>query len=234
MKRIDVIPYTGTGAAINLPSFTPAFVKIYDGCGQHIATWMESMANASVLLLAPEIDSTTSQAAPYIGSTATQLASRAFRYRIASIDYTKAIVAAGTALTATTVPQNLYGAFGKQLAADGTLDTWDAADNATGYATEALAIAAIKAVAAADANHVRAFYCTVISTDAGGFVGATTALNDAAVTAAFYSFSDQLVETAGITPAGKVEGDTFKGITIGTNAYINTLGASYVAELIRG
>lgn len=233
MKRIDVIPYTGTGAAISLESFTPAMVEIYSGCGQLIATWMESMADASVNLLDPVIDSTVSPAAPYIGSTATQLASRAFRYRIGSINYTKAIVTAGTALTATTVPQNTWGAFGKELASDGTLDTWDAAANATGYASEALAIAGIKAVAA-NASHVRAFYVTVFSTDAGGFIGATTALNAAAVTANYYSFSDQLVESAGITPKGKVVGDLFKGISIGTNAYINTLGASYVAKLIRG
>ena len=60
---------------------------------------------------------------------------------------------------------------------DGTIN--QAGANSTGYLTPALAIAALSV---ADADNAFMGYVTVASTDSGGFVPGTTALDDAAVT----------------------------------------------------
>ena len=102
----------------------------------------------------------------------------AFSYAIAGNSYSKA--SAETAFSGLdTVPQNKFGAFSLTLDADGTITINQAGANSTGYASPALAIAALP-VASADSSYMG--YVTVFSTDAGGFVPGTTDLNDAAVT----------------------------------------------------
>jgi hypothetical protein len=114
-----------------------------------------------------------------------KVANSAFTFNVAGTTVSKAAVPAGTALPAATIPQNKYGLYALTIVAGGTITVTGAAGNAAGtYTTEAAAIAALPATAAAS---VLMGYITVVSTDAGGFVGATTALNDAAVTAAYYN-----------------------------------------------
>lgn len=230
MAKDRTFSYTGTGAALSLEmGFCPARVEIFTEIGNMIGVWTSSMSNASVMILHPYIDMLTTDPVPQIGTTTTRMANLAFKYRIASINYSKAAVAAGTALTATTVPQNKWGLFGFELGADGTLDANDASGNATGYSTLAAALAAKPA---ASASHVRAFHVAVMSTASGGFVGNTTALNDPAVTAYFYAHNDALQTSGGITPLS-ITGQSVQGVTIGTNAYINTAGAKYIIKAYR-
>lgn len=118
-----------------------------------------------------------------IGSDTTAVSTDAFEYIISGTVYAKAAVDAGTKPGNDVVPQNKYGAVALDIGTDGTIDVIEAADNATGYDTAALAIAAIPAVAA---SHVRLGTVTAIKTD-GAFTFGTTALNAANSTVAYTS-----------------------------------------------
>ena len=87
----------------------------------------------------------TSSPALAIGGTTTAVASGAFGYNISGTPYTKTAVAAGTALAAGTIPQNKWGIYLLSINAAGTIAVTPGAGNATGYNTEALAIAALPA-----------------------------------------------------------------------------------------
>jgi hypothetical protein len=256
MSTVKTFTYTGTAAALGLNiGFVPTFAEIYDQYGGLAGIWDDSMADGEILVANPDVDSTLDSPAPGIGTTAANCANQAFRIRIAGIPYVVAAVAAGTAPTATTVPVNTYGAFGYEVAADSTIDSgWDAAANATGYASEALAIAAIRAVAASG-SHVRAFFFTVTS-NSGGFVGATTALSATQLTVNYYNFADIRLYTGGVTVIDETEyvssGTIYspdlgtsatatsaaqlqmRGLQLGTSAYINKSGAPYICKAYLG
>lgn len=110
-----------------------------------------------------------------IGSDTSAVSNLAFVYTINGIQYAKAAVAAGVEPGNDIVPQNLYGAVALDIDAAGTVTIAEAAANATGYASAALAIAGIPAVAA---DKVRMGTVTAIKTD-GAFTFGTTALNAA-------------------------------------------------------
>ena len=116
-----------------------------------------------------------------IGSTATAVANVAFDFILAGIRYTKAAVAAGVAPGNDVIPQATYGAVALDIVAAGTVTIAEAADNATGYASAALAIAGIPAVAAGKA---RMGTVTVIKSD-GAFTFGTTDLDAANVTTVY-------------------------------------------------
>lgn len=116
-----------------------------------------------------------------IGSTATNVSNVAFNYVINGVPYAKAAVAAGTAPGNDVIPQSTYGACAFDIGTNGTIDAIEAADNATGYASAALAAAGIPAVAA---DHARMGYVTVTKSD-GAFTFGTTDLDAANVTAAY-------------------------------------------------
>jgi hypothetical protein len=83
-----------------------------------------------------------------IGSTATSVATDAFSYIIAGTRYTKTAVVAGTALPAGTIPADQWGVYRVTVNAGGTIAvTAGAANYTTGYATEALALAAVPSIA---------------------------------------------------------------------------------------
>jgi len=117
-----------------------------------------------------------------IGSNKDDVASGAFTYRINGTTYSKAAVTTGTAPGDDVIPQDTYGAVAFDIGINGTIDAIEAADNATGYASAALAIAGIPAVAA---DHVRMGTVTAISTS-GAFTFGTTLL-DAANTTVVYT-----------------------------------------------
>lgn len=115
------------------------------------------------------------------GSTPANVATAAVEYHVNGVEYSKAAVTAGTALSGDNVPQNKYGAWALDIGADGTIDITPAADNATGYDSAVLAAAGLPAVAA---DHVRLGYVTAMKSD-GVFDPGTTSLADAAVTEAY-------------------------------------------------
>lgn len=116
-----------------------------------------------------------------IGSTATAVANAAFDFIIGGIRYTKAAVTAGTAPGNDVIPQATYGAVALDIVAAGTITVAEAAANATGYASAALAIAGIPAVASGKA---RMGTVTVTKSD-GAFTFGTTNLDAANVTTVY-------------------------------------------------
>lgn len=104
-----------------------------------------------------------------IGSSDTQVANIAFKYMIDGLVYSKAAVAAGTAVTATAVPIATYGLFAFEIDAAGTIAGIDAAGNATGYASAGAALAAMPT---ATAGSVIFMYIIVLA-DTGTWTGAT-------------------------------------------------------------
>lgn len=105
------------------------------------------------------------------GTTTHYVANSVFKFMIGGVVYTKAATAAGTAPTATTVPQgSLWGLFGFEIGIDGTIHAKDAAGNATGYASYDAALAALPT---ATAGHVLFMYVIVQSKVGAAWVGAT-------------------------------------------------------------
>ena len=116
-----------------------------------------------------------------IGTSDTaKVANSAFDYLINDFAYSKAV--AETALSGDTVPQNKYGAFSFKIDEDGDITVAEADDNDTGYDTPRLAL---EGLGSSDSESAYMGYVTVISTDSGGFVPGTTALDDSAVTATY-------------------------------------------------
>lgn len=133
---------------------------------------------------APGSEGILTGAALAIGSTKSSVANGAFTYYIAGTKYAKGATAAGTAPNAVTTAQNKYGCQAFDIGADGTIDPISCTNIAAGLDSAALAYADLPDVAA---NHVRIGYVTAMSSDAGGFVWATTLFDDAAVTEAYTS-----------------------------------------------
>jgi len=144
----------------------------------------EASTLASVLTLVNDIraklkgDYNVSYPGLAVGTTATDVASVAFDYTLSGIQYAKAAVAAGTAPGTDVIPQSKYGAIALDINAAGTISVAKAAANATGYASEALALAGIPALAAGKA---RMGTVSVIKSDAA-FTFGTTDLDAANVT----------------------------------------------------
>ena len=220
----------GTGSAIDLSlGFVPEKFRIYNPLTSIALEWNRSMAAASGRKVGDKYlhQKLLKATRAAIGGTTTNVYNSAFDFAISGVHYTKAATAAGTAPAATTVPQNTWGLFGFELGTDGTIDNKDAADNATGYATEALAIAALPTQSSV---HVLFMYITVMSVNAAGFIGATTALNHADVTCHYYNVLPwNLIATGGIT---ELDDGTYQGVTIGTDSDINVSGETLIYEAI--
>lgn len=132
------------------------------------------------------------------GSNADDVANAAFEYIINGNLYNKAAITTGTAPGTDVIPQSLYGACAFDIGTDGTVDAVPATDNATGYASAALAVAGLPAVAA---NHARMGWVTVTKSD-GAFTFGTTNLNAANTTVAFTdapSIIDNMSAPAAVT-----------------------------------
>ncbi len=168
--------------------FVPAQITSGRGYLSAVEVIADGSNNASVTVFDSAIgvvDALIAGTTLAIGTTPTAVASTYFEYIINGVHYSKAAVAAGTAPGNDVVPQNKYGAVAFDIGANGTIDATEAADNATGYNTAALAVAAIPAVAA---DHVRMGYVTAIKTD-GAFTFGTTELGAANSTVAYTSIS---------------------------------------------
>ena len=127
-----------------------------------------------------------------IGSTKSAVANAAFDYQIAGVRYSKAAVAAGTAPGNDVIPEDTFGAVAFDIDAAGTITVVEAADNATGYATAALAIAGVADVATGKA---RMGYVTASGSEADFTFGTT--LLDAADTTVAYTDGDTAFEAIG-------------------------------------
>lgn len=144
------------------------------------------------------------------GSTDTNIASGAFKFAINGVPEAKAAVTAGTAIGAQTVPASLWALYALDIATGGGITVTPAAGNATGYATEALAIAAAPARVTAKA---RMGYITVLAS-ASTWIAATDALaggvsGNPATTTNYYPF-DGVFSATGLAlgPNGTVVAST--------------------------
>ena len=116
-----------------------------------------------------------------IGSTKTAVSNSALTYTIAGVQYSKAAVAAGTAPGNDVIPEGLFGAVAFDIDAAGAITAVEAADNATGYATAALAIKGIPDVASTKAR----MGTVTASISSGTFTFGTTLLDAANTTVAY-------------------------------------------------
>lgn len=209
--------------------FIPEWVRVYNPANDCKMEWIYGMTAGTGIFTPTVKNGVLTTPGCAMGTTKDQVANIAFNFGIAGVGYSKAATEAGTAPTATTIPQNKWGLFGFEIGADGTIDKKDAAGNAAGYASEALAIAALPA---ASAGHVMFMYVTVMSTDAGGFVGATTEFDDAAVTVNFYNVDCvSNPQTLGITT---VDDDDCRGFRIGVHPSLQVAGQTLYWECGRG
>ena len=219
-----------TGSAVNqIVGFAPGTVKVHNLRNGNSILWTNDMTSGYGILsgVFPAATGVLSNPGCSMGSTKDQVANVMFNFEIAGVPYAKAATAAGTAPTATTIPQNKWGLFGFEIGADGTIDLIDAAGNAAGYASEALALAAIPT---ASASHVLFMYVTVMCTEAAGFVGATTNFDATGVTANFYNATlKHLATSGGISPYSTAG----YGFTLGTNTRININGDTLYWEAFR-
>ena len=102
----------------------------------------------------------------------------AFTFDHQGQSYSKAS-AENTFVGLSTVPQNKYGAFCLKIESDGTITIYEADDNATGYDSPGLAIAALPD---ADSDTAYMGVVTVICTAVTGFIPGTRALDAGTVT----------------------------------------------------
>lgn len=146
------------------------------------------------------------QTALAIGSATTCVSYSASAYMINGTKYEITASSVGKSITSaeiTTIYQNKYGAIGFDVGINGTVDLVQAPANATGYASAALAAAALPASAA---DHARMGYITIIKTD-GAFTPGTTALNAANVTVVYTNTGTLF---SGVT-SGAVTERTYRG-----------------------
>lgn len=228
MIDVKEVTYTGTGATHNINiGFIPSRVEIYNKVIGLVAFWSNTDPTYTYITH-PYVDGILDDPVPQIGSTKANVANVLFRYKIAGVEYQKAAVSAGTAPGNDVVPQGKWGAVAFDIAADGTLDAVEASNNATGYTTEALAIAGIPA---AGTSHIRAFYVTATKSD-GNLTFGTTALDASGVTCNFYSYNPRQVASA-ITEYGDALGDSYYGVTLSSSDYINKAGEAYILKAYR-
>lgn len=114
-----------------------------------------------------------------VGTTAENVRNYAFAYRMAGVNYTKAAVAAGTALSgATNIAVSKFGGFKVYIETDGTVTTKPPGTAQT-YASMALASAAVTAIT----NETRFLEIGKVlianNADAGGWDAATDDMTDA-------------------------------------------------------
>lgn len=209
--------------------YVPEWVRVFNPANDCKMEWFYGMAAGTGIFTPTVKNGVLTTPGCAMGSTKDQVANIAFNFGIAGIGYSKAATAAGTAPTATTIPQNKWGLFGFEIGADGTIDKKDAANNAAGYASEALALAALPA---ASADHVLFMYVTVMCTEAAGFVGATTEFDAVGVTAHFYNVASVVnPQTLGITT---VDDDDCRGFRIGAHTSLQVAGQTLYWECGRG
>lgn len=149
------------------------------------------------------------------GSTDTSIASGGLTMVIGGVPAAKAAVTTGTAPGTGTIGASKWGILALDIVAAGTITVTAGADNATGYATEALAIAALPPRVTAKA---RMGYVTVLAT-AGGWTGQTDAFAGGS--------SGAPATTTNYYPVDGVCAPT--GVAYGPNGVVTCGGASVIS-----
>jgi len=158
-------------------------------------------ANTDAVDTALKGDSVINAPTLSIGSTAENVATTAFQYRIDGVTYTKAAVTAGTALTAATINTGTavgtyYGGFVLQINAAGTISSLPSGTDQV-HATAAAALTAAQAVTATAGNVIIGYFVVTANADSAWTAG-TDDLTPASdcVTVSYTSASDLSVTAA--------------------------------------
>jgi hypothetical protein len=132
-----------------------------------------------------------------VGSTAANVAHQAFVFSIGGVQYLKAANAVGVAPGNDVVTEDGFGAVALDIGANLTIDVIEAPANAAGYASAALALAALPAAAS---DHVRIGTVTASGSEAA-FTFGTTDLDAANTTVAFADGDTQaaLIDSTALT-----------------------------------
>lgn len=118
-----------------------------------------------------------------IGTTKSKVGYSAFRYKIAGVEYEKAANAVGEIPGDDVIVQAKYGAVALDIGVDGVVDVIEATNQAAAQFTTA--VAAMAAVVAPAAGHVRIGYVTVVDDDST-FTFGTDDFDGSGVAALFY------------------------------------------------
>ncbi len=229
---------TGTGSAINIEvGFLPTRIEMQIGESSVAGFWDDSM-RAATFNIQHIGESRTGNVLigshlPSIGSTDTQLANdRVVCQYIAAGDVRveKAATTAGTAFTATDhdIDATEWACYQLCVVTGGTVTierSGGAYGSTSGYATEALAVAALPTVTT---NSASLGYITIEATSGAIFNATTDALaagasGTPAETTNYYAGYG--VMTAGISQYGSTSGDSYYGFTIGTSDLLNVAGS---------
>ena len=238
----------GTGAAINtVLGFTPAVVELKCSESSAKGQWNSTMPAGTFMaeyvneLRASDI--LLGSSLPFIGSTDTELANRRLTVQFnAAGDVREECTAdlTGTAFTATDHDINaaLWASYMLCVttgSARTIIRSGGVHPGVLGYATEALAIAAMF-VTGKTADSAILGYCTIKATAGAIFNATTDALAGgasgapAAITNYYRGYA---VMENGITVFGTGLADTYKGFRIGTDALINVLGSDIYYKAYR-
>ncbi|GAG91800.1 unnamed protein product, partial [marine sediment metagenome] len=142
---VDVLGYTALvvlNSGENQPTGT---VDVHIEESDDDAVWTDWATGA---FLQVTVDGMLTSASLGIGTINTNVASVAFTFYVAGTEYSRGAVAGGTVPGNDVIPINKYGAVALDIGINGVIDVIEAATNAAGYNSAALAIAGIPAVAA--------------------------------------------------------------------------------------
>ena len=200
--------------------FTPSKVEVWNPSSNVKLTWDDSMDDGTARKDAPNVDGLLTAPRVAIGEGAGNLEKfhvESFLAQIAGVQ----VQVAETTVTKTDedITKNLWGLYGMQVGADGTIDAAPNATTATGWSTEADAIEDIEACTSA---HVLVGYATIHASTSANYEGDADMDGSKVATANYYDAPlVTFVEELGITPIA--EGDVSgvkQGFTIGYDRHL--------------
>jgi len=193
--------------------FTPSLVEVWNPANGCKMEWQSDFTNGYAKVNKFSAPSVLTSAGCAVGSNTARCANGEFEYYSGGEKRTVAANAVGTAPTATALPATKFGLFGFEVNKAGTVAAKDAADNATGYNTAALALAAIPT---ATAGSVLFMYFIVEAKSGGAWTGATDDLvaGSDCQSITFYNVTPNkgFITEHGITP---LDNTSVRGFRIG-------------------
>ena len=190
--------------AISDPATRRALIAVFEAIRTDLAALY---ANTDEIVSEASSDGIINASTLSTGSTAERVANTAFQYRIDGVTYSKAAVTAGTALGITdtintgTATGSFFGGFLMQVNAAGTISFKAAAADQV-HETEAVALAAIQAIAPTAGNVVVGYFVVGANADSAWTAGTDdlTAESDcASVTYTSASATTSITAASGIT-----------------------------------
>jgi hypothetical protein len=223
---------TGTGAALPVEiGFEPSVFKVTNPATGCTLMWGSNLDDDKALKQGGDCIVRAGTLA--IGTPKTDVSISDLVFKVDGMQYLLTADASAAISTTTCAHSDVhdhYAAFGISAGVNGTVDAGpDAASNATGYHTEAEAIAGLLAVAPASAHTLLGYITVKIDADGADFVGGTTELDASGYTTTYYP-ANQIIEAGGISAYA---GSSGYGVSIGTDPNLNVSGDTLYWEAYR-